>query len=401
MSGSRDDDAERVVVVGGSLGGLRTCESLRRHGHDGPIVLVGAEPELPYDRPPLSKEILTGAKQPDEIRLAGEGDFDELDVELLLDTRATDLDLDRRRIALSESMDLPYGHLVIATGASARELPGTPTLAGLHQLRTLDDAVDIRAGLESAERVVIVGGGYVGAEVAAAARSLGRDVTLLNAMPVMLPRGIGDLGHHIGQLHRDHGVDLRCGISVAGFVGTDRIEAVRTTDGATIDADLVVVGVGAEPNTGWLETSGLTIGDGVVCDDESRALGTEDVYAVGDVARWFNRRFDQQMRLEHWTNAGEQADAVARAICGHPEPFSPVPYMWSDQYGRRIQCFGWVTAGDEMCVVDGELGTDRFLALFGRRGRLVGIVGMDAGRSVAPYRRLLLAGSSYSEALAA
>ena len=392
----------RVVVVGASVAGVTVCQELRRAGHEGPITLVGDEIHWPYDRPPLSKEILAGTKGPDDIRLLTGERLTELDLDLLSGVRAMGIDLDRMTVALRGARDLRFDELVIASGASARQLPGTGDLGGVHLLRTLDDAIAIRGELEHCRNVVVVGGGFIGAEVASAARMLGRDVAILDPMPVMLSRGLGgSIGEAIGALHREQGVDLRCGVGVTGFEGAGSVEAVRTSDGARMDAELVVVGVGATPNTSWLAGTGLEVADGVVCDAACRALGGRGVWAAGDVARWYHRGLRQTVRLEHWTNAVEQATAVAHGICGRPEAFEPLPYVWSDQFGKRIQCFGSVLPDDDLVIVDGELGTDRFVVVAGRAGRLVGVVALDGGRTVMPYRRLLAAGASWREALAA
>jgi NADPH-dependent 2,4-dienoyl-CoA reductase/sulfur reductase-like enzyme len=390
------------VVVGASLAGLTVCEELRRRGYEGTITLVGDEIHWPYDRPPLSKEILAGTKGPDDIRLIPDERLAELDVDLLRGVRATGIDIDRMTVAILGADDLRYDDLVIATGASARPLPGIGELGGIHLLRTLDDALAIRAELEGCQHLVVVGGGFIGAEVASVARLLGREVTILDPMPVMLSRGLGgSLSDAIGTMHREHGVYLRCGVGVTGFDGTGSIEAVRTSDGSLVESDLVVVGVGATPNTGWLNGSGLELADGVVCDAQCRALGARGVWAAGDVARWYHAGRQQTIRLEHWTNAVEQATAVANRICGGSKPFEPVPYVWSDQFGKRIQCFGSVLPDDDLVVVDGELGTDRFVVVVGRGDRLVGVIALDGGRAIMPYRRLLLADASWQEALAA
>jgi NADPH-dependent 2,4-dienoyl-CoA reductase/sulfur reductase-like enzyme len=219
---------------------------------------------------------------------------------------------------------------------------------------------------------------------------------------VMLSRGLGgSLSEAIGGLHREHGVDVRCGVGVVGLEGAGSVEGVRTSEGTVIDAELVVVGIGATPNTAWLEGSGLEVADGVVCDAQCRAIGAPAVWAAGDVARWYHGGLQQTIRLEHWTNAVEQATAVAHGICGRPEPFEPVPYVWSDQFGKRIQCFGSILPEDDLVIVDGELGTDRFVVVVGRGDRLVGVVALDGGRAIMPYRRLLVAGASWQEALAA
>lgn len=393
---------ETVAVVGASLAGLRATETLRREGFDGRLVLVGAEPHLPYDRPPLSKQFLAGEVEPDQVALR-RASYHELDLELRLGTRAVGLDLAARAVELDDGARVVFDGLVLATGSAPRTLPGTPDLDGLFVLRTLDDALAIRARLDSSPRVVVVGAGFIGSEVAATCRLRGLDVTVLEALPAPLVRGLGPvLGMVCGELHRDHGVDLRLGVGVAGFDGTTRVERVRLDDGSAIDADLVVVGVGAAPVTGWLEGSGLQIDNGVVCDET--LLAAPGVVAAGDITRWPNPLFGGElMRLEHWTNASEQGVAAARRLLhgdgAAPEPFAPVPFVWSDQYDRKIQTAGHFRGDDEMAVVHGSLDERRFVAVFGRGGRLVGALGFSMPAKLMQYRKLIGEQASFDDAL--
>jgi NADPH-dependent 2,4-dienoyl-CoA reductase/sulfur reductase-like enzyme len=259
----------------------------------------------------------------------------------------------------------------------------------------------MRAAFDQQPRVVVVGAGFIGAEVAATARKRGLDVTVLEALPVPLSRGLGDrMGAACGALHVDHGVDLRCGVGVAGFEGEDRVTGVRLTDGQVVPADLVVVGIGVAPATAWLESSGLELNDGVVCDEHCRAA--PGVFAAGDVARWTNPLFDESMRVEHWTNAAEQGPvAAANLLAGDAAaPFAPVPFFWSDQYDVKIQFAGRCRPGDDVEVVDGSIEAHRFVALYGREGRLVGCLGFSRPRLVMTYRRLIAESASWDEALA-
>jgi NADPH-dependent 2,4-dienoyl-CoA reductase/sulfur reductase-like enzyme len=395
---------DTVAVVGASLAGLRAVETFRREGFDGRLVLVGAEPELPYDRPPLSKDFLAGEADLDRLALR-RTPYDELDLDLRLGTRADALDLAARELALDSGERLAFDGLVIATGATPRRLPGTPDLPGIFVLRTLADAVAIRAALADGPRVVVVGAGFIGSEVAATCRGRGLDVTVLEALPAPLVRGLGEvLGTVCGELHRDHGVDLRLGVGVAGFEGDGRVERVRLDDGSTVDADVVVVGVGVAPATDWLAGSGLTIDDGVVCD--ATLLAAPGVVSAGDITRWPNPRFGNElMRLEHWTNATEQGVAAARRLLygdgAAPEPFAPVPLVWSDQYDRKIQTVGSFRGDDDMEVVHGSLAERRFTAVFGRAGRLVGALAFSMPAKVMQYRRLIADGTGFDDALAA
>ncbi len=400
---------ENIAIVGASLAGLRAAEALRREGFDGRIVLVGAEPHLPYDRPPLSKEVLSGKRDPDEIGLTQPDRFDALELDLRLGCRATSLDLDARalRVASDGSADaerIEFDGLVIATGASARQLPATQEIAGIHTLRTLDDCLAIRSELDESPRVAVVGAGFIGAEVAATCRMRGLSVSVIETLAVPLELALGkQLGGMVGDVHRDHGVDLHCGVRVSGFEGNQRVESVRLEDGRHIDADLVVVGIGVSPETRWLETSGLEIDDGVVCD-ATTAASAPNVVAAGDIARWYNPLFAESMRVEHWTNAVEQAEAAARRLLNGPdgaEPFSPVPFVWSDQYDMKIQSAGRPRAGDRVHIAHGSIEERRFVALFGRKGKLTGAVGFNRVRALMTYRKLLRTGASWDDALLA
>ena len=395
---------EQVVVVGASLAGSRTAEALRAGGYDGRLTLIGAEEHVPYDRPPLSKQLLAGTKSADDIKLHRDGVLDGLDLDLRLGRQATDLDLSAREVVLHGGDRVPFDALVLATGSTPRLIPGTPDLRGLHVLRTLDDAVALRTEMEAGPRVAVVGGGFIGAEVAATARGRGLEVTVIEALPVPLARGLGpQLGATCGDLHVDHGVDLRLGVGVAGFEGNGRVEAVTLSDGSRVDADLVVVGIGVIPQTAWLESSGLELRDGIVCDATLQAVGAPGVYAAGDVARWPNGAFDEEMRVEHWTNAADQGAAVAANLLAGPGaavPFEPVPYVWSDQYDTKIQIVGRPSAGDDVQVVHGTLEERRFVALYGKDGRLRGAVGFSRPRLVMQYHRLISQRASWDDALA-
>ncbi|MGH9276392.1 MAG: NAD(P)/FAD-dependent oxidoreductase [Acidimicrobiales bacterium] len=397
----------RIVIVGASLAGLRAAEELRSRGHAGPIDLVGAEPHRPYDRPPLSKQVLAGKQPPEatELQVAG-GSVDDLDVTWHLDTTATGLDLAARTVQLGGGDRLPYDGLVIATGAHARRLPGTDHLAGVHTLRTLDDCLAIRAALEAVpRRVAVIGAGFIGAEVAATCRGLGIDVTLIEALPVPLERALGaEMGAVMAEIHREHGVDVRLGVGVVTVEGGDRVERVRLTDGTVLDVDVVVVGIGVAPNTDWLATSGLTIDNGVVCD--ATCLAAPLVVAAGDVARWPNQRFDEVMRVEHWENAIEMGAHAARTLLAdlggsRGEPFAPVPWFWSDQYDRKVQLAGRSGADDVVEVVSGTVDERRFVAFYGRAGRLVGVLGMNQAAKVMRWRAFVEEGRPFDEAVAA
>jgi len=390
----------RVVVAGASLAGLRAVEALRRGGFDGRITVLGAEPHLPYDRPPLSKEVLAGKWDPGRAALRAPESYAALAADFRLGTPATGLDLAGRAV-LAGAERVPFDALVVATGAAPRRLPGRAP-AGVHALRTLEDCLAIRAAFDAGARVAVVGAGFIGGEVAATARARGLEVTLVEALPVPLERQCGAaIGGLLASLHRDFGVDVRLGVGVDGFEGGSRVEALRLADGSRVPADVVVVGVGVAPATGWLEGSGLALEDGVRCDDRCRA-SAPGVFAAGDVARWWNPRYGEAMRIEHWTHATEQADAAVAALLageGPSEPFAPVPYFWSDQHGVKIQLAGRIRPGDAMRVVDGAVADRRFVAVFGREGRLTAALGWSRPRLVMQYRRMLREGASFEEAL--
>jgi NADPH-dependent 2,4-dienoyl-CoA reductase/sulfur reductase-like enzyme len=359
----------RVVVAGAGLAGLRAAETLRREGYDGELIVLGDEPHQPYDRPPLSKQYLSGKWDLDRVWLRTE---DGAEFDLRLGVAAAALDVASRTVVLADGVELGFDGLVIATGATPRTLPGFDDAI---LLRTLDDAHRLKPLLEPGRRIAVIGAGFIGSEVASTARERGCDVTIVEMLPRPLarvfPEPIGDV---LAAIHREHGVDLRLNATV--------------TDPAELAADAVVVGIGVVPNTAWLEGSALTIDNGVVCDAACVALGSEGaVVAAGDVARWPNALFDHQlMRVEHWTNAAEQAEAAARALLGEREPFAPVPYFWSDQYDVKIQFVGVASADDDFAVFEGSIDERKFVAGFGRNGRLVGALGFSMPRQLMRYR---------------
>jgi NADPH-dependent 2,4-dienoyl-CoA reductase/sulfur reductase-like enzyme len=395
-----------LVVVGASLAGLRAIEAARKAGYAGHIALIGAEPHLPYDRPPLSKAYLDpqpAGQPPASTTFRTEATLrDKLDVELRLGVAATGLDTEGKRIQLADGSAVDYDAAVLATGATARSVPGADGLAGVHTLRTIDDAAAVRAALDAGARTVVIGAGFIGSEVASAARKRGLPVTVVESLPTPLVRAIGaDMGAACAALHQRNGTDLRCGVGVAALAGAGQVKRVRLADGSEIDADLVVVGVGAVPATGWLAGSDLRLDNGIGCD-ATLATGADGVYAAGDVARWHNPLFDRTMRLEHWTSAAEQGALAARNAVdpAAARTYQTVPYFWSDWYDSRIQFVGVPTA-DEVRVVEGDLDiAGRAVALYRDGNRLVGALTVNGQAVIMKYRGLIGRAASWDEALA-
>ncbi|MBN9735616.1 MULTISPECIES: FAD-dependent oxidoreductase [unclassified Pseudonocardia] len=398
--------APRLVVVGASLAGLRAAEAARSAGHEGSVTLVGAESHLPYDRPPLSKAYLDDAEIPDVAFREEQHLVEDLGVELKLGTRATGLDTDAREL-VTDSGRIPYDGLVVATGARARTLPGTDGIAGVHTLRTLDDAVAVRAALEAGARTVVVGAGFIGSEVASGARKRDLPVTIVEALPTPLVRAIGEeMGSALTLLHDANGTEMRCGTAVDGLeTADDRVTGVRLADGQVLSADLVVAGIGAVPEVDWLDGSGVEVENGVVADETLRTA-VPGVYAAGDVVRWRNGIFDNLpggglMRVEHWTGAAEQGALAARNALDpeNAKPYETVPYFWSDWYGSRIQFVG-VPAADEITVVSGSVDDHRFVALYRTGDRLTGALTVNRRADVMKYRVNIQRRMSWQDALA-
>lgn len=389
----------RIVVVGASLAGLRAAEALRAEGYDGALTVVGAEPHLPYDRPPLTKELLRGEWTAERLALRQDG-YDDLNLELRLGCFASGLRPGPQAVDLADGTAIPYDGLVLATGAGVRRFPGSDSLAGVHHLRTLDDALALRGDLASSPRVVVIGAGFVGAEVAASCRTLGLDVSIVEPEVAPMVRGFGvEMGMVSAELHREHGVDVRCGVFVAGLEGASRVEAVRLSDGTRLAADVVVVGIGAKPATHWLESSGLALSDGVEVD-ETTAVPGEPIVAAGDCARWYHPLFETRLRVEHWTNAAEQGAHAARRLLHGPGvgAYAPVPTFWSDQYGIKIQFAGHIGAEDTVRIVEGRVADRRFVALYEREGRLTGVLTFRRPRRLIQMTELLAAKATLAEA---
>ncbi len=380
----------RVVIVGASLAGLRAAQAARAAGFDGDLVMVGDELHPPYTRPPLSKEVLAGEHSVDRVHLP----TDTLDAQWRLGASATSLDRARRRVVLSDGDEVPYDRLIVATGSEARRWPGAGSeLEGVHVLRKLDDGLALRAALEQRPKVAIVGAGFIGCEVAQTARKQGLDVTLIDIAPTpMLPLG-PELGEWCAALHRDHGVDLRLETGVAALLGAGRVEAVELTDGSRVAADLVVVGLGALPNTEWLAGSGLQLNPGLECDASLTAVGDPDILGAGDIVSWPHPLADgDAIRIEHWTVAAEHGQLAGRNVLltpGERKPYDAPPYFWSDQYDVKIQSLGLPGRAGRLEVLESTPDRSRFVYGGERDGRLVGVIAINAARRLGSYRMAL------------
>lgn len=378
-----------VTIVGASLAGLSAARALRAQSYDGRIVVVGDEKHEPYDRPPLSKDFLAGRVGRADIALSTEDDV-ALDLDWRLGSTATRLAPARRAVELDTGEELISDGVVLATGARARTLPGQP-LEGVHTLRSLDDALALRDALLTGGPVVVVGAGFIGAEVASTARALGLDVTVVEVRPAPLEEPLGpEMGAHVAALHTDHGTRLITGVGVAGFVGTTHVRAVRLADGRELPAATVVVGVGATPNVEWLAGSGVALGPGVRTD-AGCATGVPGVVAVGDCASSYNRFAGAVVRLEHWTNALRQPETAVATLLGRQSSArQAAPYFWSDQYGVRLQFAGHRRAGDVVEIVDGDPDARSFAAVYRRGERQVAVLSLNQPKLFGRLRRELV-----------
>ncbi|MGW6954115.1 NAD(P)/FAD-dependent oxidoreductase [Streptomyces chartreusis] len=384
---------QNLLIVGASLAGLRAAETARREGFTGAVTLIGDEPHPPYNRPPLSKEHLksdyttaTCFRPEHELR-------DELGLDLRLSTRATALDTRNRQVHTPGGGVLSYDKLVIATGAAPRTLAPLAGKAGVHTLRTVEEATSLREAITPHSSVVVIGAGFIGSEIASAARDKHADVTIVEAAPVPLVRAVGpDTGRALAALHGRNGTRLLCGTHATEVHGEDRVTALTLSNGETVPADVVVVGIGAAPATRWLRDSGLSLhpGDGgIICDAYLRT-SDPDVYAAGDVAHWPNTLMDGDMRLENYTAASDQGQRAAfnALFPDRAAPFTTVPYFWSDWYGNRIQFVGTAQA-DETVFTAGDADSDSFVALYLSGARLVGAAALNNPRVIMKLRRII------------
>lgn len=380
----------RIAIVGASLAGVHAAEELRTAGYDGEVILLAADESAPHDRPPLSKQFLAGTWDLERITLRTGSFYSDLGIDLRSGCAALSLDLGARRVHTT-SGEIGFDGLIIATGSAPRWPTGLPRLRGMHTLRTAADAAALRAEFGESPRVAVLGGGFIGAEVAATARTLGLEVTLVESLPAPLARVFGPtLGSVVADIHRDEGVELRCNVPVTGVEGSDRVERLVLADGTFVDADVVVIGIGAAPVTDWLDSSGLLLSDGVVCDAYC-ATSAPGVMAAGDVARWQHPRHGS-MRVEHHGNAVEQGALAARNLLvagAERKPYAPIGYVWSDQYEHKIQILGTCSPQDDIRLLHGSTEERSFVAGYFRDGILVGAVGLNERRRLMSTRQHL------------
>jgi NADPH-dependent 2,4-dienoyl-CoA reductase/sulfur reductase-like enzyme len=381
---------ERVVIVGAGLAGHRAAEALARAGFAGQLTVVGDEVHRPYDRPPLSKQLLAGSVEQSQCFYAS-GD---LDVDWVLGDAAVALDTERRVVTLGSGEELAYDGVILATGRRARGWPEPLGLDGFHTLRSLDDAQRLRQAIRPGGRVAIVGAGFIGCEVAATLRGLGvEEVTLIDVAAHPMPALGPEVGRRAAAIHREHGVRLRLGTTVAMFEGGDVVEAVRLEDGERVEADFVLLALGSLPNTDWLEGSGLTFTAGnVLCDEHCMAVGVEGVAAAGDIAAYPHPSADSPVWIEHWSNARDMGETAALNLLraeGERERFAPVPTFWSDQYDVKIKSAGLLKGADSFSVVEEDSEKRALVVEAHRQRRLVGAIVFNKNRTIIDYQRRL------------
>lgn len=395
-----------IVIVGAGLGGARLVEDLRNEGYDGDLVLIGQEEHPPYDRPPLSKSVLIGDQ--DRVDLKPAEFYDDKKVDLRTGTRVIAVDpashtVTTEPVGGGAPETLSYGTLVLATGLNPRTLPFARGKAGVHVLRTVDDALALRSEIDGARTAVVVGAGFIGCEVAASLHTRGLDVTVVEPALAPLAVALGEqVGAMVGRIHAERGVTIKTGIGVSDIVGDDKVSAVTLADGTELPADIVVLGIGSTPVIDYLEGSGIAFADGgdgggIACDETGRT-SAPDVYAIGDVANWRDAQ-GKPSRVEHWNNVIEQAAKVAYTILGteadNPRPF--VPYFWSDQFDIKVQALGHPSPGDDVHVISDD-GT-KFVVYYSRDGLLTAVVGAGKAGAVMKMRNKLLAHAPISDVL--
>jgi len=380
---------ERVAIVGAGLAGARAAEALRKDGYDGAITLLGAEADRPYLRPPLSKEYLRGESDREKLYVHPAAFYEDHRIDLRPSTKVREIAPASREVVVDDGGRLPFDRLLIATGARPRTLPVPGVdLAGVMTLRTVGDADAIRGAASEAERVIVIGAGWIGSEVAASLRMLDRKVVLIAPEVVPLARVLGpEVGEVYRDLHLERGVEWRPGSSVRRIIGTDRVQAVETSAGERIPADLVVVGVGVQPQTELAVSAGLTVGDGIEVSD-TLMTSAPGIYAAGDVASAWHPFYERPLRIEHWANAKFQGTAAGRSILGDTTPYDRIPYFYSDQYDLGMEYTGWASPSDRL-VVRGSLADRQFVAFWLAEGRVVAGMNANVWDVAKPIERLI------------
>lgn len=382
-------EQQTIVLVGASLAGSSAARALREQGFDGRIILVGAEKDLPYDRPPLSKEYLKGEMEKEKLYLLPTGFYAENNVELQLGARVSKIDPQAKKVQLENGQAIAYDSVLIGTGGRVRKVnaPGAD-LAGIYYLRTLEDSDAVAAELRPGRRCVVIGAGFIGAEVAATARMKGLEVSILEMAPIPMGRALSeDLGLIYADIHREHGVDLRLNEAIERFEGDKRVQRVIGTAGSVLECDFVVVGVGIEPETSLVAEAGIEINNGIVVNEycETNAPG---VYAAGDVANFYNTFMGERVRLEHWQNAQNQAANAVKNMLGAREPYFDVPWFWSDQYDLNMQLIGHPKSWDQV-VFRGSVEERRFTVFYLKAGDLQAALTVNRGGDIRPCREIL------------
>ena len=382
-------NSKSYVIIGAGVAGGTAAETLRKQGFDAEIHLVGAEPYRPYDRPPLSKEFLSGAKEQEKLFFKPESFYSEQSIELHLGTEATAIDSSSNTVTLANGESLHYDKLLLATGSRIKRLPiPGADLEGVHYLRTIDDSRAIVQSMNGASRVVIVGAGFIGSEVAAVCKTAGLEVTVLEIQHQPMSHILGEeMGAIYANLHNNRGVNLRLSEGIAEIHGSSRAEQVITDKGNAINCDFVVIGVGITPDTALAESAGLDVDKGILSDQYCQTSNS-DIFAAGDVANWFHPGLGRRLRVEHWDNALNQGAAAAKSMLGAPEPYSPTLYFWSDQYDLNIQYLGHAAEWDEIAV-RGNPADEKFTAFYLKNGSVHGALIVNNFRDIRPTRTLI------------
>lgn len=386
------DQIDHIVLVGGGLAAAKAAETVRAEGYNGQLALITEEPRRPYERPPLSKAVLTGDEAPDTVYVHSRDYYAEHDIELVTDDPVTDIDRDAAKVTTRSGRTLGFDRLVLATGASPRELPRVePALGGIATLRTLDDSRHLSEQLRAVDHVTIVGAGWIGCEVAAAARKLGTAVTLVDPLETPLERVLGpEVGDIFARLHRDHDVDLRTGVSVTDVRGSERVEQVTLSDGSTVVTGLVVVGIGVVPRVELAEACGLEVDDGIVVDATLATDSDPRIFAAGDVASAWHPRYQRHLRVEHWANALNQGQIVGRNLLGAGEAYDRLPYFYTDQYDLGMEYVG-LGSGDDRVVFRGDPEALEFIAFWLADGRVSAAMNVNVWDVVDDLKALIAA----------